>query len=92
MVMCLKDQENVSSTASPLRGGDAFQTPFVNRNPFHYLKGWFSVNKLLSLLVCLGFMIGLGAIAGCGGDTKDSKKTTTEKKVEEKKTETKTNP
>ena len=50
------------------------------------------MKKILSLLVCFGFVIGLGAIAGCGGDTKDSKKTTTEKKTEEKKTEEKKNP
>jgi len=44
------------------------------------------VKKILSLLVCFGFVIGLGAIAGCGGDAKDTKKTTTEKKEETKKT------
>ncbi len=51
------------------------------------------VKQILSLLVCFGFVIGMGAMVGCG-DTKttDTKKTTTEKKVEEKKTETKTNP
>lgn len=47
------------------------------------------MKKILSLLVCLGFVIGLGAMAGCSGDAKDTKKTTTEKKTEEKKTETK---
>ena len=47
------------------------------------------VKKILPLLVCFGFVIGLGAIAGCGDSAKDSKKTTTEKKTEEKKTEEK---
>jgi hypothetical protein len=41
------------------------------------LKGWFSVKKLLSLLIGAGLMIGVAGLTGCGDGDKDKSKSTT---------------
>ena len=35
-----------------------------------HTKGWFIVKQLLSLLVCIGVVIGISSIVGCGDDKK----------------------